>query len=111
MKSAFSATAFAATALVAFALPVAAQDDAGVPLIRVYIDAPYFYELVARQNNFDDPGAQSFHLVVEGKEVGTSEIVIDCVTGEYAETVTSDWTGKAADFVPAAIKAYENLYC
>lgn len=100
-----------AMALVAFALPAAAQDDAGVPLLRVYIDTPYFYELIARQNNFDDPGAQSFELVVEGKEVGTSEIVIDCITGEYSETVTSDWTGNAADFVPAAIKAYENLYC
>lgn len=98
-------------ALAALTPLAAAQDSEGVPLIRVYIDAPYFYELVARENDWSDPGAQTFELVVEGKEVGTSEIVVDCITGQYSETVTSDWTGNAADFVPAALTAYKNLYC
>lgn len=102
---------FAATLLTGFVMPALAQEGEGAPLIRVYIDTPYYYEIMLNQIDWSDPGAQKFELYVEGKEVGSSEIVYDCMSGDYTETVTSDWTGSAPDFLPAALMAYRNLFC
>ena len=100
-----------AALLAALVLPAAAQEGEGVPLLRVYIDAPYFYDILANVTDSSDPKAQHIDLTVEGKEVGASSIVYSCKDGAYSQTVTSDWTGNAANFIPAALMAYRDLYC
>lgn len=89
-------------------LPASGQTE-GVPLIRVYIDTPYYYELVAY--NTDGEQRQTFELVAEGKEVGAATIDLDCASGDYTQTIAQDWTGTSGDFVPAAVMAYRNLFC
>jgi len=86
------------------AMPAMAQD--ATPLIRVYMDAPYFYEIMGTPL-----GGSEVQLMVEGKEVGSSIITYDCDSGEYGETVEQDWTGGAELYIPAALLAYRQLYC
>ncbi|MFD1252511.1 hypothetical protein DEVEQU_03453 [Devosia equisanguinis] len=91
------------------ASPALAQGD-GLPLLRVYIDTPYFYELVAY--NVEESGDhQRFDLVVEGKEVGTAAIDLDCASGEFSQTETEPLTGSAASFIEPAVRAYRQLLC
>lgn len=103
--------ALLAAACAALVLPAAAQETQGMPLLRVYIDAPYFYEIVATNIDASDPQAQRIDLVVEGKEVGASTVIYSCANGDYSETVTSDWTGGADAYIPAALMAYGSLRC
>ncbi|MET3927252.1 hypothetical protein [Devosia sp. 2618] len=103
--------AIVAAALAALIVPAIAQEGEGTPLLRVYIDTPYFYDLIATDIDNADPGANLFELYVEGKEVGASLITYDCVRGEYLEQVTQEWTGNAPSYVPAAMMAYSDLYC
>lgn len=96
--------------MAALASPTVAQSD-GVPLIRVYIDQPYFYEILAFADGDQTGPSHTLKLLVEGKEVGASDIVLDCESGDYVETVTDEWTGNSADYVLAALMAYRNLFC
>lgn len=93
------------------AMPVMAQESAATPLLRVYIDAPYFYEILADVTDSGDPRAQALTLLVEGKEVGESRLVYDCETGDYSEEVVTEWTGGAEQFMPPALMAYRYLHC
>ena len=93
------------------AMPAFAQDSAGTPLIRVYIDAPYFYEILADVTDGSDPRAQDLTLLVEGKEVGESKLVYDCETGDYSEKVVTEWTGQSKLFMQPALMAYHVLHC
>lgn len=97
--------AFAAISL----LPAAAQND--LTLLRVYIDAPYFYDILASNIEADDPQAIKLDLLVEGKEVGASSMLYSCKTGDYSETVVDEWSGNAANYIPAALMAFHDLYC
>lgn len=105
MKSAL----LAGLALAALALPAHAQD--AVPLLRVYIDAPYFYEITAQKQDGSDERTHVLQVSVEGKEVGSSYVTYDCENGEFGEDVVQEWTGGADQFLPAALKAYRNLNC
>lgn len=89
--------------------PAMAQ-QVGVPLLRVYVEDPYFYDIVA---DVSEPNGQqwSVRLYAEGKEVGESEIVYDCVEGIYDEVVTTEWTGGSPHFVAPALVAFDHLYC
>jgi hypothetical protein len=100
---------FALAAIAVFAAPVTAQE--AVPLLRVYIDTPYYYEILAIPDASNDAREQRMTLLVEGKEVGESVVALDCKSGDYSEEVVTDWTGSAPDFVPAALQAYRNLFC
>lgn len=100
--------ALLAASLAALVLPAAAQE--ATPLIRVYIDTPYFYDIMLAGSEMSDTG-RSLELTVEGKEVGASTIAYDCSNGDYTETVKTEWTGGAEAFLPAALMAYDNLYC
>ena len=82
-----------------------------MPLLRVYIDAPYFYEILADVTDSSDPRAQALTLRVEGKEVGESQLVYDCGTGDYSEKVVAEWTGGAEQFMQPALMAYHHLHC
>lgn len=104
----FRFAAVAALAAVSL-LPAAAQD--GLPLLRVYIDTPYFYDILATNIEADDPQAIKLDLLVEGKEVGTSSVVYSCKTGDYSETVADEWSGNAANYIPSALMAFHDLYC
>lgn len=103
--------AFLAAACAALVTPAAAQQAEGRPLLRVYVDTPYFYDIIATGIDASDPQAQRVELTVEGKEVGGSTITYSCVNGDYGETVTTPWTGGADAFIPAALMAYSRLYC
>ena len=102
--------ALIAASLVALIAPVAAQEVAGRPLIRVYIDDPYFYDILLTGSEMSETGRR-LELAVEGKEVGASTIDYDCSNGDFTETVTTPWTGGADAFIPAALKSYDNLFC
>lgn len=102
--------ALIAASLAALVMPVAAQDTVGTPLIRVYIDDPYFYDITLTGSDMSETGRR-LELAVEGKEVGASTVDYDCANGEFTESVTTEWTGGAEAFLPAALKAYDNLYC
>lgn len=91
------------------ASPVLAQED-GVPLLRVYIDTPYYYEFLA-VNIAESGGHQRFDLMIEGKEVGAATIDLDCATGAFSQKETDPWTGSAGAFVDAAVMAYRELLC
>lgn len=95
----------------ALASPAFAQDSAGTPLLRVYIDAPYYYDILADVSDSSDPRAHALTLLVEGKEVGESRLVYDCETGDYSEKVVTEWTGRAGLFMQPALMAYHDLYC
>lgn len=99
-----------AALMATLATPVLAQ-EAGTPLIRVYVDAPYFYEILATVSDATDPRAHAITLMAEGKEVGESRLVYDCETGDYSEKLVSDWTGGAELYIPTALMAYHHLYC
>lgn len=99
----------AGLALIAVTLPAQAQE--GVPLIRVYIDAPYFYEITAEKQDGSDERTHVLAVSVEGKEVGSSYVTYDCENGEFGEDVVQLWTGGADAFLPAALLSYRNLYC
>jgi hypothetical protein len=103
--------ALAAVLVAALVSPALAQEATGTPLIRVYIDTPYFSDILADVSDATDPRAHALSLIVEGKEVGESRLVYDCDTGDYSEKVVTEWTGDAALFVDAALIAYHNLYC
>jgi hypothetical protein len=91
--------------------PALAQETGGTPLLRVYIDAPYYYEILASVSDSSDPRAHVINLLVEGKEVGESRLVYDCETGDYSDKLVSDWTGGAELYIPAALMAYHHLFC
>lgn len=93
----------------ALATPTLAQE--GRPLLRVYMDAPYFYEVMLLGEDVSQPGQPRLELAIEGKEVGGSTIAYDCQSGTYEETVTTDYTGGAGAFVPAALQAYAAVSC
>ena len=95
-------------ALLSIAAPAVAQE--AMPLLRVYVDTPYFYEIMLTGNEMSETGRR-LKLVVEGKEVGASTIEYDCVNGQYSESVTTPWTGSANAYIPAALMAYNNLFC
>lgn len=103
--------AFLAAALIAFVTPAVAQDGDGLPLLRVYVDTPYFYDILATNIDSSDPQAHRIDLVVEGKEVGASSIVYSCANGDYSEAVTSEWSGGAEAFIPAALLSYARRVC
>ncbi len=91
--------------------PALAQEEGGTPLLRVYIDAPYFYDIVANVGDASDPRAHALTLTLAGKEVGEMRIVYDCETGDYTEEVVIPWTGRSALFLGPALMAYHELYC
>jgi hypothetical protein len=93
------------------ASPALAQDDSGTPLLRVYIDAPYFYEILAKVSDATDPRAHVLTLTLEGKEVGETRIVYDCETGDYSEAVVIQWSGRSGLFLGPALMAYHELNC
>ena len=103
--------AIIAAFIAALAGPAIAQESAGTPLLRVYIEAPYFYDILADVSDSTDPRAHALTLSVEGKEVGQSRLVYDCETGDYSEKVEIEWTGRSALFVQSALMAYHDLYC
>jgi hypothetical protein len=103
--------AIAATLAAALVLPASVHANEAVPLLRVYIDAPYFYDILADISDNGDPRAHAMTLKVEGKEVGESRMVYDCETGDYSEKVATEWTGRSALFVQPALMAYSDLYC
>ncbi|UJW84469.1 hypothetical protein [Devosia sp. SL43] len=103
--------AIATAVIAALVSPALAQEATGTPLIRVYIDAPYFYDILADVSDATDPRAHALSLIVEGKEVGESRLVYDCETGDYSEKVVTEWTGGADLFMQPALIAYHNLYC
>lgn len=96
---------------VALVSPALAQNSAASPLLRVYIDAPYFYDILANVSDTRDVRAHVLNLVVEGKEVGESRLVYDCETGDYTEEVVTEWTGRSGLFVQPALMAYHDLHC
>jgi len=106
----FKRFALLALPLLAFAPPAFAQGE-GTPLLRVYIDTPYFYDFFATVGETDADGLLPVHLYIEGKEVGEADIRYDCANDTFEQTVTTDWTGNAAEFVPAALLALDGLYC
>ncbi|GLQ58102.1 hypothetical protein [Devosia nitrariae] len=89
----------------------AAQGQSGVPLLRVYIDQPYFYDVLAEGVREEGETAYALDVVLEGKEVGRSEVVYDCASGDYEETEIDAWTGGAKDFLPAALLSFAQRYC
>ncbi|QQR36430.1 hypothetical protein JI749_01980 [Devosia oryziradicis] len=91
--------------------PALAQEDGVTPLLRVYIDAPYFYDIVANVGDASDPRAHALTLTLAGKEVGEMRIVYDCETGDYTEEVVIPWTGRSELFLGSALMAYHELYC
>lgn len=95
-------------ALLTVVVPATAQG--GTPLLRVYIDSPYFYDIMLTGSDMSETGRR-VELALEGKEVGASTVDYNCGTGDYTETVTIPWTGGAEAFLPAALKAYDSLYC
>jgi hypothetical protein len=99
-----------AACLLALGASAASAAEAS-PVLRVYIDTPYFYDILIATDDATDPRAMALTLSVEGKEVGGSTVVYDCKSGDYAETVTQDWTGNAARYVPTALMAYADLHC
>lgn len=103
------AAALLSAAVTSAALPAMAQDV--VLLLRVYIDTPYFYELIAEPLADNDAGTYHLKVFVEGKEVGESEVMYHCADGTYEETVTSEWTGGSANYLPAALMAFKDLWC
>ncbi|KKB10849.1 hypothetical protein VE25_15805 [Devosia geojensis] len=107
MKRIVPALALLGAALLAG--PASAQS--AVPLLRVYIDHPYFYEFQADIAPRGDEGRYRLHVFLEGKEVGKSEIVYDCASGAYEETEIDAWTGGAEAFLPAALMSFARLYC
>lgn len=92
------------------ASPISAEER-GTPLLRVYIDTPYFYDILFEPLLAFDPAGTTIRLYVEGKEVGESEIALDCGSKDYTETVLRDWSGGSAEFIPAALMSYRNLLC
>jgi hypothetical protein len=103
--------ALIATLAVALASPAFAQENEAVPLLRVHIDAPYFYDILADISDSSDPRAHELTLMVEGKEVGESRLVYDCETGDYSEKVVVEWSGHSGLFMQPALIAYHDLYC
>jgi len=99
-----------ATALLGAALPVQAQDQA-LPLLRVYIDAPYFYDFLAEVGPTDADGRYPLRLYIEGKEVGEAKVLYDCDTHSGKQTPVTEWSGAAGDFVAAALLSFDHLYC
>lgn len=91
--------------------PAFAQEDGGTPLLRVYIDAPYFYDILAKVSDATDPRAHVLTLTLEGKEIGEMRIVYDCETGDYSEEVVTQWTGRSELFLGPALMAYHELHC
>jgi hypothetical protein len=89
----------------------AAAAQSSVPLLRVYIDHPYFYDFLADIAPQGDEGTYRLHVFLEGKEVGKSQIVYDCASGEYEETGIEAWSGGAEAFLPAALMSFARLYC
>lgn len=102
---------FIALACLAASSLLPAQAQEGLPLLRVYIDTPYFYDILATDIDDGDLDAIKLDLVVEGKEVGSSSIVYSCNSGEYRESVSNDWSGHAANYIPAALMSFADLYC
>lgn len=98
-------------ALAAALVSPALAQESGTPLIRIYIDSPYFYEILASVSDSSDPRAHVLSLLAEGKEVGESRLVYDCETGDYSEKVAIEWTGGAELYIPAALMAYHHLHC
>jgi len=88
-----------------------AAAQSSVPLLRIYIDHPYFYEFLADVAPRGDEGRYRLHVFLEGKEVGKSEVVYDCASGGYEETGIEAWTGGAEAFLPAALMSFARLYC
>ena len=103
--------AIAAAFVLSLVSPALAQDNQAIPLLRVFIDAPYFYDILANVGDSSDPQAHNLTLLVEGKEVGESRLVYNCDTGDYAEMVVTDWSGNSARFIQPALMAYHDLYC
>ena len=89
--------------------PAAAQDAA--PLLRVYIDAPYYYEFMAVPGTADAAGIVPVSLSLEGKEVGAADVAYNCVDGTYDIAVTEDLTGNSGDYIDAALLAFGQLQC
>lgn len=89
----------------------AAHGQSAFPLLRVYIDQPYFYDVLAEVVSEKGESAYVLHVSIEGKEVGRSEVAYDCASGEYEETEVDAWTGGAKDFLPAALMSFARLYC
>lgn len=89
----------------------AAQGQSAFPLLRVYMDQPYFYDVLAEVLKEEGESAYVLRVAIEGKEVGRSEVVYDCANGGYEETEIDAWTGGAKDFLPAALMSFGRLYC
>lgn len=103
--------ATAALALTASLTPALAQDER-MPLLRVYIDTPYFYEFMAVPQGEPGDAEQKLDVYIEGKEVGESQVTYHCADHSFEETeVVVEWTGQSHDFLPAALMAFAGLYC
>ena len=92
------------------ALPAHAQDQTR-PLLRVYIDDPYFYDFLAEVGPADADGRYPLRLYVEGKEVGEANVLYDCATHSGEQIPVIEWSGGAGEFVPAALLSFDHLYC
>ena len=89
--------------------PAAAQDAA--PVLRVYIDAPYYYEFMAVPGPADRAGIVPVTLSLEGKEVGAAEIAYNCADGTYDVAIIEEFTGNSGDYIEAALLAFGQLHC
>lgn len=100
----------AAVALFGAAVPAQAQDTA-VPLLRVYIEPPYFYDFLADVGQADTNGNFPVHVYIEGKEVGEADVVYNCADRSWEQTPIVEWSGLSGDFLSAALLSFDNMYC
>lgn len=49
--------------------------------------------------------------MAEGNEVGAAAIVLDYTDDTFTLTFTDECSGAAADFAPAAVQVYRQLFC
>ncbi|MDB5506041.1 MAG: hypothetical protein JWR75_679 [Devosia sp.] len=89
--------------------PAAAQD--AVPLLRVYIDAPYYYEFMAVPGTADAAGIVPVSLSLDGKEIGAADIAYNCANGTYDIAITEEFTGNSGDYIDTALLAFGQLQC
>ncbi|MET3899396.1 hypothetical protein ABIB57_003351 [Devosia sp. UYZn731] len=92
------------------AVPAQAQ-DASMPLLRVYIDTPYFYDFLADVGAVDANGLYPVHVYLEGKEVGEANVLYNCAEHTWEQSPVVDWSGFSGDFLSAALLSFDHLYC
>lgn len=82
--------------------------DGGMRMLRVYMSEPYHFDVVIKPRNDD---LTRFTIYIDGKEVGSADVEIDCQARAWSQTVTQPFTGASARYVDTVIDLFLDDVC